>query len=110
MINVEQRLRQSGLRPTAQRLTIAYHLFEGGEHRHVTAEVLHDELKAKASHVALATVYNTLHQFTQAGLLRQVVVEQGCSYFDTNVQQHYHVYDEETGQIHDISKDRVPFW
>src|SRR5262249_2731190 len=67
---IVQRLRQAGLRPTRQRLCLARLLFEPGD-RHVTAEQLHSEANAARVEVSLATVYNTLHQFTEAGLLRE---------------------------------------
>src|SRR5216683_734613 len=79
-----ERLRAVGLRPTRQRLALTRLLFAKGD-RHVTAEQLHGEVLASAIPVSLATVYNTLHQFTDAGLLREVVVEPGRSYFDTNI-------------------------
>ena len=95
------RLRRAGLRPTRQRLALARMLFESGD-RHVTAEQLHVEATAAAIPVSLATVYNTLHQFTSAGLLREVVVEPGRSYFDTNIDDHHHFYCESTGRLQDI--------
>jgi Fur family iron response transcriptional regulator len=95
------RLRACSLRPTRQRVALARLLFNGGE-RHVTAEQLHSEASAAAIRVSLATVYNTLHQFTTAGLLREVVVEPGRSYFDTNVEDHHHFYCETTGMLQDI--------
>ena len=95
------RLRAAGLRPTRQRLALAGLLFEGGD-RHVTAEHLHGEALAQAVPVSLATVYNTLHQFTAAGLLREVVVEPGRSYFDTNTDDHHHFFCESTGHLQDI--------
>ena len=95
------RLRGAGLRPTRQRLALAKLLFDG-EDRHVTAEQLHGDATAAAIPVSLATVYNTLHQFTGAGLLREVVVEPGRSYFDTNVDDHHHFYCESTGALQDI--------
>jgi Fur family transcriptional regulator, iron response regulator len=76
-------------------------LFDGAD-RHVTAEQLHGEATAAAIRVSLATVYNTLHQFTTAGLLREVVVEPGRSYFDTNVDDHHHFFCETTGMLQDI--------
>src|SRR5260221_14382824 len=100
------RLRAAGLRPTRQRLALARLLFEGGD-RHVTAEHLHGEALAQAFPVSLATVYNTLHQFTAAGLLREAVVAPGRSYFDTNVDDHHHFFFESTGQLQDIPGDRV---
>jgi Fur family transcriptional regulator, iron response regulator len=95
------RLRSAGLRPTRQRLALAKLLFDGAD-RHVTAEQLHGEASAAAIPVSLATVYNTLHQFTGAGLLREVVVEPGRSYFDTNVDDHHHFYCESSGALQDI--------
>jgi Fur family iron response transcriptional regulator len=95
------RLRGCGLRPTRQRVALARLLFHGGD-RHVTAEQLHGEATSAAISVSLATVYNTLHQFTTAGLLREVVVEPGRSYFDTNVDDHHHFYCETTGMLQDI--------
>jgi Fur family transcriptional regulator, iron response regulator len=95
------RLRGAGLRPTRQRLALAKLLFDGAD-RHVTAEQLHGEAGAATIRVSLATVYNTLHQFTTAGLLREVVVEPGRSYFDTNIDEHHHFYCESSGALQDI--------
>ena len=100
------RLREAGLRPTRQRLALARLLFER-DHRHVTAEQLHGEASAAAIRVSLATVYNTLHQFTDAGLLREVVVEPGRSYFDTNVDDHHHFFCESSGRLQDIPGELV---
>ena len=96
------RLKSAGLRPTRQRLALAKLLFEGGD-RHVTAEQLHGEAVAARVRVALATVYNTLHQFTAAGLLREVVVEPGRSYFDTNTAEHHHFFHQKRGELMDIA-------
>ena len=95
------RLRAVGLRPTRQRISLA-RLLLANEDRHVTAEQLHAEAAASAVQVSLATVYNTLHQFTEAGLLREVVVEPGRSYFDTNTADHHHFFCEATGRLQDI--------
>jgi Fur family iron response transcriptional regulator len=103
---VIDRLRRAGLRPTRQRLALARLLFEDGQ-RHVTAEQLHGEALARAVPVSLATVYNTLHQFTTAGLLREVVVEPGRSYFDTNTDDHHHFFCESTGMLQDIPGELV---
>jgi Fur family iron response transcriptional regulator len=97
-----ERLRVAGLRPTRQRRLLADLLFQHG-HRHVTAELLHQEAKEAGCPVSLATVYNALHQFTDAGLLQQVIVEPSQSYFDTNIDPHQHFYDEEDGRLTDIS-------
>ena len=99
--NLPERLRTVGLRPTRQRVALARLLFDGGD-RHVTAEQLHGEALAAAIRVSLATVYNTLHQFIHCGILREVVVEPGRSYFDTNTQDHHHFYCESTGLLQDI--------
>lgn len=97
-------LRDAGLRPTRQRLALAKLLFDGC-HRHVTAEQLHTEALAGHIRVSLATVYNTLHQFTAAGLLREIVVDAGRSYFDTNTARHHHFFDEATGQLTDVAEE-----
>ena len=98
---IVQQLKAVGLRPTRQRLSLAKLLFDGGD-RHVTAEQLHHEAEAARVRVSLATVYNTLHQFTSAGMLREVVVEPGRSYFDTNTTDHHHFYLERDGSLMDI--------
>jgi Fur family iron response transcriptional regulator len=100
------RLRAAGLRPTRQRLLLAELLFRQGD-RHVTAELLHQEAKGTGHHVSLATVYNTLHQFTAAGLLQQVIVESSRSYFDTNTGPHQHFYDEDEAALIDIAGDEI---
>jgi len=95
------RLRSAGLRPTRQRNELADLLFRDG-HRHLTAETLHAEAVNRGIRVSLATVYNTLHQFTNAGLLRQVMVDATRSYFDTNTTEHQHFYHEDDGMLSDI--------
>ena len=96
-----QALRDKGLRPTRQRLALGRLLFDGGD-RHVTAEALHGEAARAGVKVSLATVYNTLHQFTDAGLLRQGVVDGGCTYFDTNLEDHHHFYHVGDARLEDI--------
>jgi Fur family iron response transcriptional regulator len=100
------RLRKAGLRPTRQRRLLADLLFRHGN-RHVTAERLHIEAERSGCHVSLATVYNTLHQFTAAGLLRQVIVDSARSHFDTNTRPHQHFYDEAGGYLIDIPEDSI---
>ena len=100
------RLRKAGLRPTRQRAELAALLFSHG-HRHLTAEILREEAKTSGVNVSLATVYNTLHQFTDAGLLRQVVVDATRGYFDTNVDEHQHFYLEDRGTLIDIPGDAI---
>lgn len=98
---LESRLRTAGLRPTRQRVALANTLFRNGD-RHLTAETLHEEVTASGFNVSLATVYNTLHQFTSAGLLRMIAVEGSKSYFDTNTSDHHHFFVEEENRILDI--------
>ena len=100
------RLRAAGLRPTRQRLALARLLLENGD-RHITAEQLHGEAVGADIQVSLATVYNTLHQFTEAGLLREVVVEPGRSYFDTNTTEHHHFFCEFDSRLQDIPGEDV---
>ena len=100
------RLKTVGLRPTRQRLALAKLLFDAGD-RHVSAEQLHEQAQAASMRVSLATVYNTLHQFTSAGMLREVVVEPGRAYFDTNTSDHHHFYHAADGTLEDISGDRL---
>ncbi len=99
-------LRDKGLRPTRQRLALGRLLFDGGD-RHVTAEALHGEAARAGVRVSLATVYNTLHQFTDAGLLRQVVVDGGCTYFDTNLDDHHHFYFVDDARLEDIPGEGI---
>lgn len=94
-------LRDAGLRPTRQRLALAEILFSQGN-RHVSAELLHEEAVGERVPVSLATVYNTLHQFTEAGLLREVAVEGTKTYFDTNTDNHHHFFIEEENRVVDI--------
>ena len=101
-----ERLRAVDLRPTRQRLALCRRLFEGGD-RHVTAETLHGEVVAQGLKVSLATVYNTLHQFTTAGLLREVVVDGAKTYFDTNITSHHHFYDVDGGSLTDIPGEGI---
>ncbi len=99
-------LRKVGLRPTRQRLGLARLLFENGD-RHVTAEQLHAEAAGANLRVSLATIYNTLNQFTGAGLMREVVVDPGRSYFDTNITDHHHFFHEDTARLQDIPGDAI---
>jgi Fur family transcriptional regulator, iron response regulator len=106
LTNALELLRAADLRPTRQRLALGRVLFEQGN-RHVTAEQLHGEAVEGGVRVSLATVYNTLHQFVDAGLLREVVVHSGQSYFDTNVSDHHHFLFEDTGRLLDIPGEHV---
>ena len=101
-----ERLRAVNLRPTRQRLALVRLLLAGGD-RHVTAESLHKEAMANRVRVSLATVYNSLHQFTEAGLLREVVVDATRSYFDTNTSHHHHFFCEEDRHLVDIPGEEL---
>ena len=103
---MEFRLRKAGLRPTRQRLSLGAILFGSGD-RHVSAEQLHAEAARAGVAVSLATIYNTLNQFTEAGLLREVAVEGHKSYFDTNTSNHYHYYLEDEGRLMDIDSENL---
>lgn len=87
-------------------MALCRRLFET-EHRHVTAETLHCEVRDGGLKVSLATIYNTLHQFTKAGLLREVVVDGAKTYFDTNVSSHHHFFDVDAGALMDIPGDGI---
>jgi Fur family iron response transcriptional regulator len=104
--DIAERLRAAGLRPTRQRVSLARLLFEGDD-RHVTAELLHEEAQSRNVPVSLATVYNTLHQFTQVGLLREVAVEGAKAYCDTNTSNHYHFFCEDSGRLMDIDTAEI---
>ena len=101
-------LRMAGLRPTRQRVALAELLF-GGPHRHVSAEQLHGEAGGANVNVSLATIYNTLHQFHEAGLLREVAVDASRSYFDTDTSDHHHFYVEDEQRMIDIPASSVEF-
>lgn len=103
---LRERLRRAGLRPTRQRLALATLLLRKG-HRHVTAEALAREAQDAGIAVSLATVYNTLHQFTAAGLLREVAVASDRAWFDTNTQPHHHFFDPARQRLTDIPADAV---
>ena len=104
--DIQTMLRKAGLRPTRQRMALAGLLFTGEDH-HVTAENLHERAVAADVPVSLATVYNTLHQFTRAGLLREVAVDGTKSYFDTDTSDHHHFYVEDENELMDIEGGRI---
>ena len=99
--DVKTMLRDVGLRPTRQRMALGWILFAKGD-RHLTAEMLYEEATKAKVPVSLATVYNTLHQFTEVGLLRQVAVDGSKTYFDTNVTEHHHFFIEGDNALVDI--------
>lgn len=99
--DIEMRLRDCGLRPTRQRVALADLLFAKGD-RHLTVEELHEEATSAGVPVSLATVYNTLHQFTEAGMIRVLAVEGARTYFDTNISDHHHFFVEGRNEVLDI--------
>lgn len=94
-------LAKGDLRPTRQRLALASLLVGDGENRHVTAEGLHDAVMATGDRVSLATVYNTLRAFCDAGLMQEVTVDGSRSYFDTRMDDHPHFHFEDSGDLTD---------
>lgn len=105
-LGLSQKLRNAGLRPTRQRLSLAHLLFSDGD-RHVSAEALHEEALQANIHVSLATVYNTLHQFNEAGLLRALAVESSKTYFDTNTTDHHHFFIEDQNRVVDVPASQI---
>ncbi len=103
----QARLAAAGLRPTRQRRMIYGLLFQKGD-RHVTAERLHGEAAAAGLKVSLATVYNALHQFERAGLVRQIPVDSTRTFFDTNTSDHLHFLDVDTGSLTDGPRPIIP--
>lgn len=102
-----QWLGDAGLRPTRQRVALAELLVGDGQHRHVTAESLFEASKTGSSAVSLATVYNTLRAFCDAGLVQEVTVDGSKSYFDTNTHDHPHFYWEDEGRLTDAPSDQL---
>lgn len=104
--DLRDKLRRVGLRPTRQRVSLGWLLFGKGD-RHITAEMLYEEAMRARVPVSLATVYNTLHQFTEAGLLRQLAVDGVKAYFDTNPSEHHHFFIEGDDTLVDMPPDAV---
>ncbi len=100
------KLRDAGLRPTRQRVALGWLLFAKGD-RHITAEKLYEEATGARVQISLATVYNTLHQFTEVGLLREIAVDGSKTYFDTNISNHHHFLFEETNALVDIPDSHI---
>src|SRR4026209_700143 len=104
--DVKTMLRDVGLRPTRQRMALGWILFAKGD-RHLSAEMLYEEATRAKVPVSLATIYNTLHQFTEVGLLRQVAVDGSKAYFDTNATAHHHFFVEGEDEVLDIPDAEV---
>ena len=107
-IDILKKLRSSGLRPTKQRVEIAKFLFERDKTFHFTVESLNKLLQKKTtSKFALATIYNTVHAFKDAGHLSEVEVRGNKTHFDTNVSNHHHFYDSDTSELIDINANDI---
>ena len=107
-VDIFKKLRSSGLRPTKQRVEIAKFLFDRDKTFHFTVEGLENHLvKKTSSKIALATIYNTVHAFKRAGHLNEVDVRGKKTYFDTNVSNHHHFYDNETSELIDIDASEI---
>ncbi|MBA86193.1 MAG: transcriptional repressor [Rhodobacteraceae bacterium] len=100
-------LSEAGVRPTRQRSTLAALLVGDGQHRHVTAESLYSAAMENGESVSLATVYNTLRAFCEAGLMQEVTVDGARSYFDTNTHEHPHFFWEDSGQLTDAPSEQL---
>ena len=104
---VDQWLAKGGLRPTRQRVILARRLIGDGKNRHVTAESLFAASNDHADKVSLATVYNTLRAFCDAGLMREITVDGAKSYFDTNMSDHPHFYWEDSAKLVDAPAEQL---
>ena len=100
------KLRKNGIRPTKQRMVLAKLLFEKGD-RHISAEEIFDEIKKEDRKISLATIYNTLKQFRNIGLLKELVIDQNKSIYCTNHDAHYHLLIEDENKIIDIPQENI---
>ena len=103
---VIKKLNNSGVRPTKQRMVLAKLLFEKGK-RHVSAEDLYTEVRKEDRRISLATVYNTLKQFTKLDIVKEVVLDQNKSLYCNNNKSHYHLYIEDEGKVVDIPTENI---
>jgi len=106
---LKAKLRNAGLRPTVQRMSLSKLLFSQNGDRHVSAEALHAEAREAGLRMSLSTVYNALNQFAAAGLLRQIAVQGPRTYFHTRTSPHNHFIDEATGRMFDAADDSIEF-
>ena len=100
------KLEKNGIRATKQRRVLAKLIFDKGK-RHISAENLFDEVKKEERKISMATIYNTLKQFTNLGLIREIVVDQNKSLYCNNNQSHYHLYIEDEGKVLDIPTKNI---
>ena len=105
---IVNKLRSSGLRPTKQRVLIAKKLFDRDKTFHFTIETLNKKINKKGSEkISLATIYNTIEAFTNAGYLKEILTSKSKSYYDTNIKSHHHFYDEGTRELTDINYSQI---
>ena len=105
---IVNKLRSSGLRPTKQRVLIAKKLFDRDKTFHFTIENLDKKINKKGSEkISLATIYNTIEAFTNAGYLKEILTSKSKSYYDTNIKSHHHFYDEGTRELTDINYSQI---
>ena len=101
-----KKLNNNGVRPTKQRMVLAKLLFEKGR-RHVSAEDLYIEVKKENRKISLATIYNTLKQFTKLGIIKEIVVDKNKSLYCNDKKSHYHLYIEDEGKVVDIPTENI---
>ena len=106
LMNNKEKLRKAGLRPTKQRMIIA-NILLNGINRHFTAENLQNEINSSGNSMSIATIYNCLKKFRNCGLIKQVESSKETAIFDTNIDQHHHFLDEETGELIDIENEEI---
>ena len=106
IMNNKKKLKQAGLRPTKQRMIIA-NILLNGVNRHFTAENLQNEINSSGNSMSIATIYNCLKKFRNCGLIKQVESSKETAIFDTNIDQHHHFLDEETGELIDIENEEI---
>jgi len=107
-VNFTVKLRSSGLRPTKQRIQICEALFDRKETFHFTIQELSKIIENKFKNkISLATVYNTVHSFKKKGYLKEISINRDQNYFDTNISNHHHFFDENTKELVDINSDEV---
>ena len=105
---VINKLRSSGLRPTKQRILIAKNLFDRNKTFHFTVETLNKKINKNGNEkISLATIYNTVEAFTNAGYLKEILTSKNKSYYDTNIKSHHHFYDPQTKKLTDIDYQEV---
>lgn len=105
---VSERLRRAGIRATQQRVAVGTMLWSGSGPRHVEAVALHDQISATGAAISLATVYNTLHDFERAGLIRRIAIASDRNWFDTDTGNHQHFYIESENRLFDMSNECHP--